>query len=235
MNYDLIFNNKRLKELGISIVKRPNIPIPDKNINLIELEGRDGSLVEDLETYKDIEINIECNFIDLRNTNNKAREISYWINESSDKKLFFSDDMDHYFKVLMVKVSDIQRQLRVKGTFTLTFICQPFRYLVDNDLITITSTSNIYSPELTYDSRPLIKIYGSGDVTFTVNGSNIILKSITSHIILNSEIQEAYSDTFENLNNKMLGEFPVLKNGINSISWVGTVTKVEITPNWRCL
>ena len=33
-------------------------------------------------------------------------------------------------------------------------------------------------------------------------------------------------------NDKMYSDFPVLKEGINNISWTGNVTKLEITPNW---
>ena len=37
------------------------------------------------------------------------------------------------------------------------------------------------------------------------------------------------------MNDHMTGEFPVLKPGANAVSWSGTVTKVEIKPNWRFL
>lgn len=37
------------------------------------------------------------------------------------------------------------------------------------------------------------------------------------------------------MNDHMNGEFPVLKPGMNAISWTGTVTKVVVKPNWRFL
>ena len=49
-----------------------------------------------------------------------------------------------------------------------------------------------------------------------------------------SVVQEAYQgETL--LNEKMDGDFPVLKPGNNMISWTGDVEKVVIQPNWRFL
>ena len=33
-------------------------------------------------------------------------------------------------------------------------------------------------------------------------------------------------------NDKMYSDFPILQEGTNEISWVGNVTRLEITPNW---
>ena len=47
-------------------------------------------------------------------------------------------------------------------------------------------------------------------------------------------MQEAYSGT-TGMNSVLSGEFPILKPGMNAISWSGEVTKVEVKPNWRYL
>ena len=60
------------------------------------------------------------------------------------------------------------------------------------------------------------------------------LEGITGSITLDSELQEAYSGT-TSMNSAMSGEFPILKPGVNAISWSGEVSKVEIQPRWRYL
>ena len=66
------------------------------------------------------------------------------------------------------------------------------------------------------------------------NGSFVELEGIEDSITLNSVIQEAYQgETL--LNEKMEGDFPVLKPGNNLISWSGDVTRLVIAPNWRYL
>ena len=53
-------------------------------------------------------------------------------------------------------------------------------------------------------------------------------------VIINSLEEEAY---FEGIykNRNMLGEFPKLEVGDNTISWTGTLTKIEIEPKSRWL
>lgn len=45
-------------------------------------------------------------------------------------------------------------------------------------------------------------------------------------------MKSAYSNN-QPLNNKMTGDFPILKTGENNISWTGNITKAEIIGNWR--
>ena len=47
-------------------------------------------------------------------------------------------------------------------------------------------------------------------------------------------MQEAYQGNTL-MNDRMNGEFPVLKPNANAISWTGTVTRVVVRPNWRHL
>ncbi|WP_156946200.1 hypothetical protein [Clostridium akagii] len=49
------------------IKSRPNIPIAEKNINIIDAEGMNGSLTEDIGTYKSIEIEIDFSTVDETN------------------------------------------------------------------------------------------------------------------------------------------------------------------------
>ena len=81
-------------------------------------------------------------------------------------------------------------------------------------------------------SEPVSTVYGSGDVTLMVGTTIVELEGVSSSITLDSELQEAYSGT-TGMNSAMSGEFPILKPGMNAISWSGEVTKIEVKPNWR--
>ena len=66
-------------------------------------------------------------------------------------------------------------------------------------------------------------------------GTTIVeLEDISGSIILDCALKEAYLGSTL-MNDHMTGEFPVLKPGMNPISWTGAVTKVVIKPNWRYL
>ncbi|QLY82229.1 distal tail protein Dit [Clostridium intestinale] len=234
--YFIEFNNLNSLDLGLKVTKRPNFPLPKRRYETHDIQDGDGQLVEDLETFDDVKIDVEFNFIDRINIHIKVTKILNWLNKIDDYKLYFADDIERHYNVKMIEYTDIERQLKVKGIFTISFICEPYKYYNQNNLISITTNNySFYSNELVYNAPPLIKVYGSGNVTLTINNEDILLKSISGHIILNSILKEAYNDNIDNLNDKMDGYFPILKSGLNTLSWIGSVTKIEIIPNWRTL
>ena len=74
-----------------------------------------------------------------------------------------------------------------------------------------------------------------GTGTLKINDNEIYIKNIDNCIVLNFELEEAYDLKGNLKNSKVKGDFEELIEGINSISWVGGITKIEITPNWRWL
>ena len=54
------------------------------------------------------------------------------------------------------------------------------------------------------------------------------------YFIWNGVVNEAYKGTTL-MNDHMSGDFPVLKPGLNAVSWSGDVTRIVIKPNWRHL
>lgn len=82
----------------------------------------------------------------------------------------------------------------------------------------------------TVESSPKIKLIGTGDITLTINGRSFSILGLTDYIVVDSELIDAYRDT-ELMNNKMVGEFPILDVGENLISYDGNLTAIEIMPN----
>ena len=101
------------------------------------------------------------------------------------------------------------------------------------DIIIITSGSTITNPGSVY-SEPIITVTGSGDITLMVGTTIVELTDVSQNIVINSVLKEAYKGNTL-MNDHMSGDFPVLKPGLNAISWSGDVTTVIVKPNWRCL
>ncbi|HAT4140579.1 TPA: phage tail protein [Clostridium perfringens] len=230
-----IFNNKKNTDLGIQVVKRPNIPIPERNIELKSLKGRDGSLTRDYKTYNDIKISVSLNFISGENNFiNKGAEIVDWLYNINDNKLIFSDNDKFYYKVKKIECKDIERSLKVIGKFIVTFVCNPYKYYLENNDIEITNSTKINSPILVVDSEPIISISGTGNINLIINDKRTVLENVDESLIINSSILECYKGK-ESLNYKMSGEFPILKRGENIINIEGNIKNIKIKPNWRCL
>ena len=60
------------------------------------------------------------------------------------------------------------------------------------------------------------------------------LEDISASITLDGPLMEAYYGT-TSMNDKMNGDYPTHALGMNAVSWSGSVTKIEVQPNWRYL
>lgn len=98
----------------------------------------------------------------------------------------------------------------------------------------LTAPSRVLNNGTIY-SQPILTIYGSGDITLTINGEDFPLYGVQESITIDSERMEVCKGMV-NQNSKFGGAaFPRLEVGENTVSWTGNVTKVEIQPKWRWL
>lgn len=231
----LIFNNKdSLKDLGIGVASLPSIPFSLEDIKEYKIQGRNGSLIRKYGTYQDRKIVFDLVVINYSDSTKAYNTISKWIYEIKDNKLFY-DKEDVYFKVKNISIDGLQKQAFYgEGLFKVTFIVEPFLYYKENQEIEITSNTKIFSPEFAYDGVPEITVLGTGDITLLINNKKVLLEKVENSITINSQLMECYKGK-DNLNYKMYGEFPVLNNGENTVEIIGSIKKIIIKPNWRCL
>lgn len=221
------------RDYGIYISKRPDMPSPKRRITNVIIPGRSSSLKFDEDTYDDITISVECSIKD-RVLLDRIDDIKGWLIGTGESDLIFNFQKEKKYVAQVVNAIDFSQVLRYFSKFIIIFNCQPFKYEVNSSAINLTTAGIINNIGSVY-SEPIIKVMGIGDVTLTINTQTIKLKDISDHVILDSVQQNCYNEQLENLNNKMLGEFPILLSGKNEISWSGTISKLEVTPNWRWL
>ncbi len=214
------------------ITKRPGIPAPKEKSNLINIPGRDGSLVFTENAYEDIEIEVEMNFIsDPKGWGNRYRVIKRWL-LSKGTKLKFSDDEQVFYKVKKVIIDGLERAVRVGGAFRAIFICDPYTYLesgtAEYDVSAITT--NAYSV-----AHPIYKVRGEGMCTITVNGKTMTA-NIGQNITINTDLMLAYRTDGTIQNTSVKGDYSdlYLQEGHNNIS-ITPGFSLTIIPNWRCL
>ena len=119
-------------------------------------------------------------------------------------------------------------------SFAVNFRCYPFWYQENVSDVTITTSGGtITNPGSVY-SEPLITVYGSGNITLMVGTTIVELTNVSGSIVLDCALKEAYKGTTL-MNDHMSGDFPVLKPGLNAVSWSGNVTRIVTKPNWRYL
>jgi predicted phage tail component-like protein len=235
MDKTLIWNNKTAERMGLKIISLPPIKFSDEKIDEKEIDGRDGSLTEN-KGYQTETKQVMCDF---KGDNEQSLRLLEWL--QGEGEVVFGNIPDRYYKARINNAVPLDQIIFNKmHTFTIQFRCQPFGYLIDGkNTLTISNGSILKNNKATYYSLPTITISGSGACTFTINGRSFNLKSgFNGSITIDSFLQEVTSGDGE----LMTGDFPYLDykdtkkglSGENNISWTGTITKVELTPNWRC-
>lgn len=232
--YFIIYNNLESYDLGLKIKTRPVIPCPIKQINKIPVTGGE-TLYEDLEEYEDIEITVDFNFVNRENIKQKFREIKKWLLSTEDNKLFFSDDLNYFYKVNNVEISELVTTFKVKGDFSVKFTCNPYLFSVEGQReIDLPKVLNNYSAIY---SKPIFRIKGEGVITLSINGNSIKF-NVGQELKIDVDKELIYRDG--NIENeRKTGSWKDLRliSGENTLSYSlasgATLTSFKIIPNWR--
>lgn len=219
---------------GLMINQLPPITKPGKRVEVTEVDGLDGDIIQELgyEAY-DKEFNISIL------PNGDVNEIIEYLN--SEGKIMFSNEQGKYYKFKTVGRIDFERLIRYK-TATVVIHCQPYKYSDEAarecDITNETSISVFNEGNVT--ARPKITIVGSGTITLSLNGNIVFTIDLTdaTGIVIDAAELEAYAvgDSTTLLNRLVTGSYSAftLPKGSNTISWTGTITKIttENTSRW---
>lgn len=233
------FKGRRSIDYGLVISKKTVYNSAKRDVTVTSVPGRDGDLIIDNGRYSNVSIGYEVQLVpDMTPWSfaELAQIIKGWLlPEPGYFELWDTYDPRYYRVAAYVDAVNIEQQLNDLGSLSLTFNCKPYRYTVEGQqIITLTASTDIYNGEA-YPAKPYIKVTGSGNITLTINDSAYELSSVNGSIELDSEMMNAFWGT-TNMNANFSGtDFPIFMPGVNSISWSGTVSKVEIIPRWCCL
>lgn len=230
--FHIFYNGESSKDVGLSVVSRPTIPVPKREHETIKIEGRDGELHRDKGTYEDIEIKISFNFVS-KNPDVWAqdlRKVKKWLHSGNDERLILSDDPEYYYKVKQAVMSDSERKVRRVGSFEISFICEAYMYRIDGqDEKEIGDY--LYNPYM--KAQPVYKIYGSGTITIEVNG-NQVTAEVDGQLNIDTKLGICYNAANEISNASLTGEYEglYLEEGDNTFNYTAGFS-VVLVPNWR--
>ena len=218
------------REMGVIVTAMPETVRAERRIESITVAGRNGSLHTDEGVYESYDRTMECALI------KRARldEITAWLVGSGE--MTFSAEPDKVYRVTIANKISIAQMMRVFQKFQVVMDTQPFKYSTNaaGDALELTTPTTIRNSGTVY-SEPIITVFGSGDVTLTINGANFPLYGVQESITIDSEMMEVFKGN-TNQNGKYGGaEFPRFEVGKNEISWTGNVSKIKIQPRWRWL
>lgn len=227
-----LWNGVDCRTYGIHVTEQPPITIPLERSTQTNVPGRPGSLtqLEGEDVYDDLLLTAICFISDPA----QIPAIAAWLKGSGT--VTFANRTGGYYKARIANQIPFEKVLRGNPhcAFSVNFRCFPFWYQEDAASITVNTSGTIVTNPGSVYAEPILTVYGSGDITLMVGSTIVELEDISGSILLDCALKEAYLGNAL-MNDHMTGEFPVLKPGANAVSWSGTVTKVEIKPNWRFL
>ena len=221
-----IFKNKSSRNFDIAIKEEwlPPIVKAREEVEIIEVPGRDGFLTINKKRKEPIIKKAKGVLIN----EDYKEQIKGWLQGKGE--LTFSNESDVFYISTIIEPIKFYEHWSGGYEFEIEFLCQPYGYLHEGQRVVIIDKQETVLHNPTDEvAKPIIKVYGSGDVDLIIN-NNINKFNIDGYVEIDSELMECYKD---NSLVVFAGDFPKLKTGENVISWNGSVEKIEIVPRWR--
>jgi predicted phage tail component-like protein len=220
MSY-FIFNNIRSDDMHLYIEHLPPIIKPPERYDLIKTSG--SSIVRINEQGYDIyEKTVAIGF-----NEQNIESVMNWLRGQG--QLIFSNELDKYYDVYIPNQIDYEKALRFRKA-NIVFLTQPYKHATGEE----ETTSRIVINQGNTECLPLMTIYGSGAVDILINGVKACSVTISEYVTLDSEEQDAYKGSVLQ-NRVMVGEFPKLSPGENTLTFAGNVTNVKTLVRSRWL
>lgn len=187
MNY-ITFNGQRSDQLGIYVSTFPNYSYPEKNIESISIPGRNGDIILDSGTYKNVDVSYSVSIyqpmygesaITYASIKDRMIAITKWLHPD---KLGYCELSDTYYPgyyrlAICKNAGEVENLLNTVGRATIRFNCRPERfkastswttYNQNNSYVNITSDPVCNNTIAAFD----IQTIANTAVTFDVQCPN---------------------------------------------------------------
>lgn len=230
-----IWNDIDSRDMGIVVNKLPPIIKAERNIEKIEVMGRNGFLTKDYKTYKSVTKSVECTL-----TNGNIDKICSWLDGSSD--IIFSNERDKLYKATIINQIPLQNIIDKFYNFLIQFECQPLKYSTYDteklNLINLVTIRNqpainplmslnyngggvvqanklveidkkdkiVINNNGTLECKPIIIICGTGDITLHITHNNSTKDIILKNIEENITINTDIEECYKEINGVYTGQ-----------------------------
>ena len=215
-----IWNGVNSLDMGVVMLKAPSIFIPRRKINEIKVSGRNGVLHEDEKTYQNYTKDAECHVMDR----GQIDEVCGWLTGFGE--VIFSSEPDKVYRAYIKNQIEFGSILKNINDFLVQFDVEPFKYSVNaaGDALELTAPTTIRNSGTVY-SEPLITVYGSGDITLTINGEDFPLYGVQDSITIDSEMMRCSRETPTRTANTAARSFRGLRSGKTKFAGRGMSAK----------
>lgn len=223
-------NGVSSETVGLYVDTPPMPPMQAQLFQTVSIPNRSEELTMRMITRQDIQVNITAYLFRDDDSSNPA-DIYAFLDGARTLQTSKNDDFEYRVKRFLGVTPAYQGH--GKQLLTLSFMCSPYRYAIENDAIDVTQQSAILTVGGSVFCQPVYKIYGAGNIELTVNedsANKLTIADVDTYVIADAEKLICHkNETFKRFG----GKIPFLAVGDNLIET--NATKIEIVKNERWL
>lgn len=225
----LSFDNVSSRTYGVYITGEAVYNAPGRDVEMVEIPGRNGSFALDKGRFQNIEVSYPAGIF-ADNETDFAEAISDFRNFLCSRRGYvrLTDEYNPNEYRMAIYKSGLEvtpAQLKA-GEFEITFDCKPQRWLTSGETaVTVANNGTLTNPSL-FDSSPLLAVEGYGTIGF--NGYEIEIDNATmGEVLLANSMSTVNASITENFTTSAFNSGDAITAG--EISFVYKVPKDFIT------
>lgn len=216
----------------IRVPNRIEIIRPEERVKRITIPGRTGELTETEgdDIYNGYIQTVDISIDGLAN----VHEAEAWLTGAG--KVTFDCQPGFEQNARITGSLSLQKHSRNVDRWkgSVQFYCDPIKYDTTETVQTVTTSGTTISNPGDMVAYPKIKITGSGAVTVGCGGNILTIPDCTNGWIIDSENEWILSGSTP-VEKACSGAFPILKKGSNTLTFTGSITKLEVEKRIRYL
>lgn len=226
------FNGHSTTEYSMRMLASYDYNVPNRDIEVVEVPGRDGEVTIDNGRYKAVDWEVEFGvYSSDGDVDSLLNSISNWLAKSyKPQNVTFDNDPAYIYKAAVQDAVAFNRVNSRKATGKVKFRMHPYKYKVSGQTAVSVANGAVVNNNGSIVAKPLLRITGTGNGVVKLGMSSLTLKNVTGGVIVDSE-----SETITTLDGapayaQMASyPFPTLAVGNNTIT-VPTGFTLQITP-----
>lgn len=180
------FDGESSKTFDLIITGGAIFDAPERDVELIEIPGRNGALVQDLGRFKNVTVTYQCALTSTKEHEfvDAMRKVREWLCSKRGYCRLWDDFNPGEYRLAMFKgYIEVTNEAPVVGRFELSFDCMPQRFLLNGDNpVAVSDGGSIFNPTL-FEAHPLLKADGYGSIG--INGETVrIINGVVGDVTL---------------------------------------------------
>lgn len=238
------------EDLGIRVTPFPEFSAAKPRVTKYSIPGRNGDLTYWDGSFKNVSADLNCTILDSHGVELALTKVNHWMTDCGYKKFVISTEPGRYRLARITNAAEIAIRMEILAPFVINLDCKPQRFYDDETPLIFSGESwKIYN-DTGFEAQSRLRIFLPDDTTFataqTIYFSNssgefyIIIPapwlSASKWIEIDLAARTAINDTGKSVA-ATTGDtgYPVICNGVTTISGVDWAEKAEIYPRWWTL